>query len=408
MNYLTHTLANGLRLIHLPSDSPVAYCGFGICAGARDEKADEFGLAHFVEHMLFKGTAKRKAWHILNRMENVGGELNAFTAKEETFVYSVFMEEHFNRAFELLSDIVFHSRFPQQEIEKEVEVILDEINTYKDNPSELIYDEFENLLFNGHDLGHNILGEEESLMRFTTGSGLSFVNRYYIPSNMVFCSMGNIRFPRIIRMLEEGLDGLNPTSAFGERTPPGIIATENRRINRNTHQTHVMIGGRSYNMFEKDNKHIPLFLLNNLLGGPGMNSRLNISLREKNGLAYTVESSITSYTDTGIASIYFGTSPKHTNKAVGLVHKELGKLRDTKLTSLQLSAIKKQVTGQLGVGTDNKENLFLNAGKFFLHHNRYETLPEIIAKIEKATGEEILAVANEVFSSGNLSTLVFE
>lgn len=408
MHYFTHTLANGIRLIHLPTNSAVAYCGFGVNAGTRDERSDEFGLAHFVEHMLFKGTSKRRAWHILNRMENVGGELNAYTAKEETFIYSIFMEEHFPRAFELLTDIVFHSLFPSQEIEKEVDVILDEINTYNDNPSELIFDEFENQLYSGHDLGHNILGDEQSLMRFTSESGLSFTRRFYVPENMVLFSTGQMDPARIVKMAEAALGGINLTMADRKRTPPSPVPVEDKRINRNTHQTHVMIGGRSFNMFEGDGKRISLFLLNNLLGGPGMNSRLNLSLREKHGLVYNVESNLTSYTDTGLAAIYFGTDPKNTAKAIRLVHKELKNVCETKLTTSQLAYIKKQVIGQLGVASDNKESLFLNMGKHFLHHDSYESLPEVFAKIEKATAEEILAVANEVFASGNLSSLIFE
>lgn len=204
-DYFSHILPNGLRMVHLPSVSPVSYCGFAINAGTRDEAVNEFGLAHFVEHMIFKGTEKRKSWHILNRMENVGGELNAYTTKEETFVYSIFMEEHFKRAFELLADLVFHSQFPEQEIEKEVDVILDEINSYEDSPSELIYDEFENLLFDGHALGHNILGNEQSLLSFDTDAGKSFMRRFYVPENMVFFSMGRIPFKKIVQMAESAL-----------------------------------------------------------------------------------------------------------------------------------------------------------------------------------------------------------
>ncbi|MDR1557936.1 MAG: insulinase family protein [Tannerellaceae bacterium] len=409
MHYFTHTFQDGLRLIHLPVDSPVAYCGFAVNAGARDEEADESGLAHFVEHLLFKGTEKRKAWHILNRMENVGGELNAYTTKEDTFVYSIFMEEHFARAFELLTDILFHSCFPPQEIEKEVDVILDEINTYKDNPSELIFDEFENLIFNGHALGHHILGDEASLRGFTSGSGLSFTRRFYVPSNMVFFSMGRIKPAKLIRLAEESrsLPSPSPFPAYC-RKPPLPVPPQNKRIHRETHQTHVIIGGRSYCMYESDRKRIPLFLLNNLLGGPGMNSRLNISLREKHGLVYSVESNISSYTDTGLASIYFGTDPRHTAKAVSLVHKELKKLCDTRLSSSQLAAVKKQVTGQLGVSNDNKESLFLNLGKHFLHHNSYESLHEVFGKIENVTAGDILEAANEVFSPTGLSSLIYE
>lgn len=406
MSYLSHVLPNGLRIVHLPTDSPVSYCGYAINAGTRDENAGEFGLAHFVEHMLFKGTHKRKSWHILNRMENVGGELNAYTTKEETFVYSIFMEEHYSRAFELMTDLVFDSQFPMSEIEKEVDVIQDEINSYKDSPSELIFDEFENFLFNGHSLGHNILGDEESLLSFNSASGQSFIHRYYVPSNMVFFSMGRKPFHKIIKLAESAFSDISFPAFAHARKAPDSIALFSRREKMETHQTHVLIGGKSYNMY--DQKRAPLYLLNNIIGGPGMNNRLNVSLREKNGLVYTVDSSITNYTDTGLASIYFGTDPKNAKKALSLVYKELKKLRETKLTDSQLAAAKKQMIGQLSVSGDNKEGLFLGLGKSFLHHNRYDTLAEAIQKIEKITAEQLIEVANEVFAEDNLSVLVYE
>lgn len=406
MQYFSHTLSNGLRIVHLPSDSPVSYCGFAVNAGTRDEEASEFGLAHFVEHMLFKGTAKRKAWHILNRMENVGGELNAYTTKEETFVYSVFMEEHFGRAFELLTDLVFHSRFPRQEIEKEVDVILDEINSYEDSPSELIFDEFENQLFAGHALGHNILGDEKSLLSFGPESGLSFTKRFYTPGNMLFFSMGRIDFRKIVKMAERGLSDIECPLTPRNRVAPGEMIPAIRKIHKETHQAHVLIGGRAYSMH--DERRVSLFLLNNLLGGPGMNNRLNVSLREKNGLVYNVESNVTSYTDTGLATIYFGTDPKNMEKSLQLVHKELRKLREVKLTATQLAAAKKQVIGQLGVSGDNREGLFLGLGKSYLHYNRYDTLPEVFAKVEKLTSEDILETANDIFAPERLSALIYQ
>jgi len=405
-DYFSHILPNGLRIVHLPAASPVSYCGFAVNVGTRDEEADEFGLAHFVEHMIFKGTEKRKSWHILNRMENVGGELNAYTTKEETFVYSIFMEEHFRRAFELLTDLVFHSQFPEQEIEKEVDVILDEINSYEDSPSELIFDEFENLLFDGHALGHNILGDEHSLLGFGSESGKSFMKRFYAPENMVFFSMGRIPFKKIVQLAESTLSDIAFPMAARNRMAPGEILPVSRQMHKDTHQAHVLIGGRAYSMH--DEKRLPLFLLNNLLGGPGMNNRLNVSLREKNGLVYNVESNVTSYTDTGLASIYFGTDPKNKEKAIRLVHKELAKLRDVKLTATQLAAAKKQVIGQLGVSGDNREGLFLGLGKSFLHYNRYDTLPEVFAKVERLTAEEIQEVANEVFAPERLFSLIYQ
>lgn len=406
MDYFSCTLPNGLRVVHLPVESPVSYCGYAVNAGTRDEEVTEFGLAHFVEHMLFKGTEKRKAWHILNRMENVGGELNAYTTKEETFVYSIFMEEDYDRAFELLTDLVFHSRFPQHEIEKEVDVILDEINSYEDSPSELIFDEFENLLFCGHALGHNILGDEQSLLSFNSESGRSFLRRFYSPENMVFFTMGRMDFKKIVRRAEAALADISFPVAPRNRIAPEPIVPCFKRIAKETHQAHVLIGGRAYSMH--DERRIPLFLLNNILGGPGMNNRLNVSLREKHGLVYNVESNVTSYTDTGLAGVYFGTDPKNKEKALQLVHTELKKIRDVKLSVTQLAAAKKQVIGQLGVSSDNKEGQFLGFGKSFLHYNRYDTLPEVFQKIEAITASEIQEVANEIFCPDALFSLIYE
>ncbi len=401
-----YTLSNGLRIIHLPIYSPMSYCGFAINAGARDEKSDEAGLAHFVEHMLFKGTKRRKSWHILNRMENVGGELNAYTTKEDTFVYSVFMEEHFKRAFELLADLVFNSIFPAIEVEKEREVILDEINSYKDNPSELIFDEFEDILFAGHALGHNILGNENTLKGFGPEAGKSFTECFYTPDNMVFFSMGKTPFRKIVSWTAN-LSESFPSSKIGmERIPPSPVSPVNKKKVIDSHQAHVIIGSRAFSMY--DERRIPQFILNNILGGPGMNSRLNLSLREKHGLAYHVESSITSFTDTGMFTIYFGTDHKHIAKAISLTNKELKRLRENLLSTSQLTAVKRQIIGQLGVSSDNKESLFLGLGKSYLHHNRYDSLEEIFQKIEKVTASQLLEVANELFSEDQLSSLVYE
>ncbi|MCD7931557.1 MAG: insulinase family protein [Tannerellaceae bacterium] len=406
MHYYTEILGNGLRMVHLPSDSAVAYCGFAINVGTRDESEKEHGLAHFVEHMLFKGTGKRKAWHILNRMENVGGELNAYTTKEDTFVYSVFMEEHFKRALELLADILFNSVFPAQEIQKEKEVILDEINSYKDSPSEYIFDEFENILFRGHALGHNILGEEKTLLKFNSESGKSFINRYYHPQNIVLFTMGRLPFSKIRKLAGKIVGDIMPQSALPvNRITPEVVKPVHKKEKKDTYQAHVLIGGRSYSMY--DDKRIPLFLLNNILGGPGMNNRLNLSLRERHGLVYNVESSVTSYSDTGMMNIYFGTDPKHLDKALRLVHQELKKLRDIRLTSSQLTAAKKQLTGQLGVAADNKESLFLGLGKSFLHYNRYDSQEDIFSKIEKISSMDLLEVANEIYFLDNLSDLIY-
>lgn len=406
MEYTTYTLPNGLRMIHMPAQSPVAYCGYAVNAGARDEEPQEHGLAHFVEHMIFKGTEHHKANYILNRIESVGGELNAYTTKEETFVYSIFMKEHFLRAFDLLTDLVFYSSFPEIEIEKEKDVILDEISSYEDSPSELIFDDFENLLYKEHALGHNILGEEETLERFSTTTGKSFMNRYYTPGNMVFFSMGDIPFNKIAKWAESLFSTLPAHSSPQKRKAPTLSSASSLTMSKETHQAHVMIGSHAFSMF--DEKRIPMFLLNNIIGGPGMNNRLNVSLREHNGLVYSVESNITSYTDTGLFSIYFGTDPKNKEKAIRLVHREIEKLHETKLTEKQLTAAKKQALGQLGVSIDNREGLFLNIGKSFLHYNFFASMEEVFNQINDITAEGILDIAQTVLAPDKLFMLSYD
>lgn len=406
MEYTTYTLPNGLRMIHMPAQSPVAYCGYAVNAGARDEEPQEHGLAHFVEHMIFKGTEHHKANYILNRIESVGGELNAYTTKEETFVYSIFMKEHFLRAFDLLTDLVFYSSFPEIEIEKEKDVILDEISSYEDSPSELIFDDFENLLYKEHALGHNILGEEETLERFSTTTGKSFMNHYYTPGNMVFFSMGDIPFNKIVKWAESLFSTLPAHSSPQKRKVPTLSSASSLTMSKETHQAHVMIGSHAFSMF--DEKRIPMFLLNNIIGGPGMNNRLNVSLREHNGLVYSVESNITSYTDTGLFSIYFGTDPKNKEKAIRIVHREIEKLHETKLTEKQLTAAKKQALGQLGVSIDNREGLFLNMGKSFLHYNFFASMEEVFNQINDITAEGILDIAQTVLAPDKLFMLSYD
>ena len=405
MQYNIHTLSNGLRIIHEPSSSKVAYCGFAVDAGPRDEAENEQGLAHFVEHLIFKGTRKRKAWHILNRMENVGGDLNAYTNKEETVIYSAFLTEHFGRALELLADIVFHSTFPQNEIEKETEVIIDEIQSYEDTPSELIFDDFEDMIFRNHPLGRNILGRPDLLKKFRSEDAMAFTSRFYQPSNMVFFVLGDFNFQKIVRQVEKLLVDLPLVTVENQRTIPPLYVPEQLVVHKETHQAHVMIGSRGYNAY--DDKRTALYLLNNILGGPGMNSRLNVSLRERRGLVYTVESNLTSYTDTGAFCIYFGTDPEDVDTCLKLTYKELKRMRDVKMTSSQLMAAKKQLIGQIGVASDNNENNALGMAKTFLHYNKYESSESVFRRIEALTAEGLLEVANEMFAEEYLSTLIY-
>ncbi|MCS2283251.1 insulinase family protein [Bacteroides fragilis] len=405
MQYNIHTLSNGLRIIHEPSSSKVAYCGFAVDAGTRDEAENEQGMAHFVEHLIFKGTRKRKAWHILNRMENVGGDLNAYTNKEETVIYSAFLTEHFGRALELLADIVFHSTFPQNEIEKETEVIIDEIQSYEDTPSELIFDDFEDMIFRNHPLGRNILGRPDLLKKFRSEDAMAFTSRFYQPSNMVFFVLGDFNFQKIVRQVEKLLVDLPLVTVENQRTIPPLYVPEQLVVHKETHQAHVMIGSRGYNAY--DDKRTALYLLNNILGGPGMNSRLNVSLRERRGLVYTVESNLTSYTDTGAFCIYFGTDPEDVDTCLKLTYKELKRMRDVKMTSSQLMAAKKQLIGQIGVASDNNENNVLGMAKTFLHYNKYESSESVFRRIEALTAEGLLEVANEMFAEEYLSTLIY-
>lgn len=401
-----YTLPNGLRIIHEPTLSKVAYCGFAIDAGTRDEAENEQGMAHFVEHLIFKGTEKRKAWHILNRMENVGGDLNAYTNKEETVVYAAFLTEHLERALELLGDIVFHSTFPQHEIEKETEVIIDEIQSYEDNPSELIFDDFEDMIFRNHPLGRNILGKPDLLRSFRTEDVLSFTRRFYQPGNMVFFVQGQYDFKKIVRLAEKHLADVPAVTVDNQRVPPPLYVPERLVVPKDTHQAHVMIGSRGYNAY--DDKRTALYLLNNILGGPGMNSKLNVSLRERRGLVYNVESNLTSYTDTGAFCIYFGTDIEDMDTCLKLTYKELKRMRDVKMTSSQLAAAKKQLIGQIGVASDNFENNALGMAKTYLHYHKYESSEVVFKRIEMLTAEQLMEVANEMFAEEYLSTLIYK
>ncbi len=451
MKYNTYTLDNGLRIIHLPSDSKVVYCGYQINAGTRNEEPGEEGLAHFCEHVTFKGTERRKAWHILNCLESVGGDLNAYTNKEGTVYYSAILKEHIARAVDLLTDIVFHSVYPQAEIDKEVEVICDEIESYNDSPAELIYDEFENIIFKGSPLGHNILGTAEQVRSFKTEDALRFTRKLYRPDNAIFFAYGDIDFKKLVKLIRKALadddsgkvaeNAANSVGKLAEEKLPQIsqitqisgdensitteksvssvksvgpenypsvgkeIAGQTIVMQKNTHQAHVMIGTRAYDV--NDSRRMPLYLLNNMLGGPGMNAKLNLALREHNGLVYTVESTMVAYGDTGIWSIYFGCDEHDVKRCLRLVRKELDKFMQKPLSEAQLKAAKKQIKGQVGVACDNRENFTLDFGKSFLHYGWEKNVDRLYEQVDEITAEQIQAVAQELFDKDRLTTLIF-
>lgn len=412
MKYNTYTLDNGLRIIHLPSDSKVVYCGYQINAGTRDEEPGEEGLAHFCEHVTFKGTERRKAWHILNCLESVGGDLNAYTNKEGTVYYSAILKEHIARAVDLLSDIVFHSVYPQAEIDKEVEVICDEIESYNDSPAELIYDEFENILFKGSSLGHNILGTAEQVRSFTTEDALRFTRKLYRPDNAIFFAYGDIDFKKLVKLVGRALADDDSGKLAAEKLPknyPSVreeIAGQTIVMQKNTHQAHVMIGTRAYDV--NDDRRMPLYLLNNILGGPGMNAKLNLALREHNGLVYTVESTMVAYGDTGTWSIYFGCDEHDIKRCLRLVRKELDRMMEKPLSDSQLKAAKKQIKGQIGVACDNRENFALDFGKSFLHYGWEKNVDCLYEQVEAITSQQIQDVARELFDKNRLITLIFK
>jgi predicted Zn-dependent peptidase len=408
MEYNTFTLDNGLRVIHLPSDSNVVYCGFQIAAGTRNEKAGEEGLAHFCEHMTFKGTQRRNAMRVLNELERVGGDINAFTNKEDTVFYAAVLREHLPKAVDLLTDIVFHSTYPQHEIDKEVEVICDEIESYNDSPAELIYDEFENILFEGHPLGHNILGKAEQLRTYTTDDALHFVRRNYRPDNTIFFVYGDIDFKRLCKILENSGTPEIPEIPNDPESPNLPQSLTGKVITRSlgTHQAHVMLGTRAYDIHHP--LRIPLYLLNNILGGPGMNARLNLSLRERHGLVYTVESTMVSYGDTGIWSIYFGCDPHDVRKCLRLVHRELDKVMRKPLSATQLRNAKRQLKGQIAIACDNREQFALDFGKSFLHYGWEKDITHLYESIDQVSIEDIQKVANDLFATEKLTTLIFQ
>ena len=430
MDYNTHTLANGLRIIHLPSAQPVVYCGYAMGAGTRDEELGrEEGMAHFCEHITFKGTERRSSMQILGHLESVGGDLNAFTNKEETVYHAAVLKENIDRAVDLLTDIVFHSTYPQAEIDKEVEVIVDEIESYNDSPAELVYDLFENAVFGGHPLGHNILGTAEKLRRYTTADALRFTRRYYRPENSVFFAYGDVDFQKLVRLLERA----NAADAAAESVAAVSLPPQQSAISDNsccgggkdtaaallppyvaqhiehhmdTHLAHVMLGTRAYDVH--DERRIALYLLNNILGGPGMTARLNVSLRERNALVYTVESMAQSYSDTGLWAVYFGCDPKNVKRCLRLIRCELDKVMQRPLSDAQLRAAKRQIRGQIGIACDSRESFALDFAKSYLHYGWRKDVTALCERIDALTAADLQRVAQDLFAEERLTTLVIK
>lgn len=405
MEIFQHTLSNGIRLVHRPVKSMVAHFGFVVHTGSRDENMDEHGMAHFIEHVIFKGTKKRKAYHILSRLEDVGGELNAYTTKEDTCIYASFLQPDYERAIELIFDICFNSIFPQKELNKEKSIIIDEILSYKDSPSELIFDEFEEQIFNKHSLGRGILGNEKRLLNFNREDVIKFIQQNYASDEIVLSSVGNIDFGKYVQLCQKYFGQVTAKSRIRKRLIPNSYQPQVINSRKNTHQAHCMLGNLSYNALSP--RRVPLALLNNILGGPGMNSRLNMSLREKSAYSYNVESNYTTYSDTGFIAVYFGSEKDNVEKSLNLVLREFELLKNQSMGTLQLSKAKKQLIGQLAIASESNENFMLTMGKSILLYDKVDSLDEIAAMINAISSIDILEVANEVFSKNQISILQY-
>ena len=404
-DFLTHTLKNGIRLIHKPTDSPVGHLGILINTGSRDEEEHEHGLAHFIEHSVFKGTKKRKAFHILSRIEDGGGELNAYTTKEETALFSTFLAEFYDRTAELLSDILFNSIYPERELQREKEVVNEEINSYKDSPSELIFDDFEELVFHGHPIARNILGTRKNLQNFNRESIFRFIENNYHTDQMVIGSVGKINFAHLVNLTEKYFGEAESKRRKNGRHRFEHYMPGNRIVQKNTFQAHCVMGNIAYDFAHP--KRIAMVLLNNIIGGQAMNSRLNLALRERKGMAYNIESGYSAYSDTGLFNVYFGTDHENLAKATDLVLKEFKLLRNKKLGSVQLKKAQKQLIGQIAISTENREDLMLTIAKSFLVYNKVDPMRVIFQKIEAITADDLLEVANEVLDEKQMSKIIY-
>jgi predicted Zn-dependent peptidase len=405
MELQVYTLPNGIRLVHQFVPSKVSHIGLFLNAGTRDENEREHGIAHFIEHTIFKGTEKRNVFQVLNRLENVGADLNAYTSKEETCIYASFLSEYYDRTLDLFQDVLFHFTFPEKELEKEKQVVMDEIRSYQDNPADQIFDDFEDQVFAGHPLGKNILGTVKSLKKFSRNDLKDFIRRNYCSEEIVLVSVGMIDFSKLVKMalkyFSQTLERKKPAPRFPFRNYKALEKVQKKK----TFMVHCMVGCEGYPF--SDERRIPLALLNNMLGGPILNSRLSLALRERNGLTYHNESNYTPYSDSGIISIYFGTDAAQYEKALTIVHKELNKIRTQKLTPIQLRTIQKQLIGQLAIAQESNLGQMLSIGKSFLLQDKFDPIEMIIAKISDTTSEELMEIANDIFHPEKLSMLTF-
>ena len=400
------TLSNGIRLVYLHAVSPVAHLGLTVLAGSRYEQNNEEGLAHFLEHCIFKGTEKRRSFHILSRLDSVGGEINAYTTKEEICVYASFVKTHLNRSAELLADIAINSNFPEKEIEKEKEIVLDEFNSYLDNPSEKIFDDFEKLMFPNHPLGNNILGTPDTVQSFGKAHLKSYVDRFFFAENTVISFVGDIPVDSLVKSLEKYFSSMPGGKEIFK--PAGFTDYKvfRKREKEANYQAHVVLGGMAPSYSDETRRGMTLLI--NVLGGPALNSRLILSVREKYGYSYNIEASYAPYADLGYWSIYFGTDQKYVDKTLRVVYRELKKMREVALTPKQLQQAKEQLKGHIALSLDNNAGLMQGLGKSLLLFNQIDTIQEMYASIDRLTREELKHIAETYFQPELISELVFD
>ncbi|MBP5677174.1 MAG: insulinase family protein [Bacteroidales bacterium] len=403
--YEYHTLSNGINIILSHTPSRVVYSGVYIGVGSRHETGSDEGMAHFIEHSLFKGTEHRRAHHILNRIDGVGGELGAFTTKEETCLYATSLAEHMPRCIELFADILFCSTFPEAEIEKEKEVVIEEINSYSDTPSELIYDQFEELAYAGHPLAHNILGTKRNVRRFSTERLRRYMHDNYTPNRMVLSVVGDVSMERLVRLCERHLGSHNVSGSVPTPQPQPRFHPFERTVHRRTHQAHLLVGCEAPHLYSREKTAFTL--LNNILGGPAMNSRLNVAVRERHGFCYTIESQYVTFSDSGLFYVYAGVDPGSQQKALELIHDELRRMATTALTPRQLLAAQRQFIGQMAITAADGSNEMQSIGKARLCFEHVDTLEEMNADVLNVSADDLRNVAERCFAEGQFGTLVY-
>ncbi|WP_256010999.1 M16 family metallopeptidase [Desertivirga xinjiangensis] len=406
MDYQIFTLPNGIRLLHKATTSSISHACIIVNAGSRDEPQGKDGLAHFIEHLLFKKTERRNTSQILNYLESVGGDLNAYTTKEYTCIHASVLNPYIERALNLFEDLVFHSTFPEDEMEKEKGVILDEISSYQDQPEEAIQDDFEDLIFEGHELGRNILGTPETVTELTKSDIFGFLKSNYNTEEIIVGVLGNYDYKKLCNLFTKIFADIPHNKGAMDRRAVQSYQAKTKKQSQAIAQTHCVIGNHAYSIHH--HHKTGLSLLNNLLGGNGMSSKLNLEIREKYGIAYTIESNYTAFSDTGLFSVYFGTDAEKAKKALSLVHKELKKLRENKLSETALHRAKQKFTGQIALGEENRLSVLIAMTKSYIDHGKADSLDEIFRKINAVSTEQILEIANEVFDTSRLSSLLFE